>query len=600
MKSKTKKVKIAIIMILIVFLMPVKVLASNYSNIEDRILQNQKMYNATNSMTITQRARYNDELLRDMKETNYKGMTKEQQQRIQNLANNVILGENKDRLTDEEKIIKFYEWIKENFYYYKTPSKIEKLGTNQDNPYYLLTKEYEELGKIRARRQGYAAMLVALARSQGITSRVTEGYYNEQTGYNKYWPSDITENDINHYFTEIYIDGKWIIADPFANSNKRYDDVTNAYIKEMEILGNEYLNPSIQDFSKTHVILKKRSGSRELKYTTNTFESGKLITFLNKKYNNKTNGKRINAYYNVNDRETWYVQNDKLSQGDGNGKIEKIYWPTDVGLSGSLELNGFGALRILKVLKNNITSLSLQNCPSIEQVLTSQNKMKTITVTNSKKLKLLSVQGNNSTYVKYNFGTSLRTAIIKTTAGGTLSVRYEKTSSGKHMHQLRTFTKQGYEFKGWYKNDKKISSKKSITVYNTQSFTYTAKYAKKSYIIISIDKQKLWYYNKGTLVLSSNVVTGTRGKYDTPKGTYKIRGKAKGAYLIGADYRTWVDYWMLIDSKTQIGLHDAQWRYNFGGSIYRYNGSHGCINLPYSVAKRIYSIVPTGTTVIVK
>ena len=45
-------------------------------------------------------------------------------------------------------------------------------------------------------------------------------------------------------------------------------------------------------------------------------------------------------------------------------------------------------------------------------------------------------------------------------------------------------------------------------------------------------------------------------------------------------------------------MHDATWRNEFGGNIYRTNGSHGCINLPYSIAQEIYSYVEKDTPVI--
>ena len=37
-----------------------------------------------------------------------------------------------------------------------------------------------------------------------------------------------------------------------------------------------------------------------------------------------------------------------------------------------------------------------------------------------------------------------------------------------------------------------------------------------------------------------------------------------------------------------IGFHDASWRSKFGGTIYQYSGSHGCINLPVDKAKLLY------------
>jgi lipoprotein-anchoring transpeptidase ErfK/SrfK len=47
-----------------------------------------------------------------------------------------------------------------------------------------------------------------------------------------------------------------------------------------------------------------------------------------------------------------------------------------------------------------------------------------------------------------------------------------------------------------------------------------------------------------------------------------------------------------------IGLHDAQWRKSFGGSIYVGTGSHGCINLPLSTASIIYQNLSPGTIVL--
>ena len=45
-------------------------------------------------------------------------------------------------------------------------------------------------------------------------------------------------------------------------------------------------------------------------------------------------------------------------------------------------------------------------------------------------------------------------------------------------------------------------------------------------------------------------------------------------------------------------MHDAKWRSSFGGTIYKTGGSHGCINLPPSVAKTIFDNISAGTPVI--
>ena len=48
-----------------------------------------------------------------------------------------------------------------------------------------------------------------------------------------------------------------------------------------------------------------------------------------------------------------------------------------------------------------------------------------------------------------------------------------------------------------------------------------------------------------------------------------------------------------------MGLHDATWRSNFGGTIYLSNGSHGCINVPPSVMGNLYGKTFNGMPVIV-
>ena len=47
-----------------------------------------------------------------------------------------------------------------------------------------------------------------------------------------------------------------------------------------------------------------------------------------------------------------------------------------------------------------------------------------------------------------------------------------------------------------------------------------------------------------------------------------------------------------------IGMHDATWRGSFGGGIYKYDGSHGCVNMPYSVAEAIFNNIEAGTPVV--
>ncbi len=118
-----------------------------------------------------------------------------------------------------------------------------------------------------------------------------------------------------------------------------------------------------------------------------------------------------------------------------------------------------------------------------------------------------------------------------------------------------------------------------------------------TYIEVDMTRQMLYYYVEGELALESEVVTGSaRRRMDTPEGVNYVYDKERNRTLRGADYATFVRYWMPV--IRHVGLHDASWRGSFGGEIYKTGGSHGCINLPPEAAARLYELVEIGTPVI--
>ena len=116
-------------------------------------------------------------------------------------------------------------------------------------------------------------------------------------------------------------------------------------------------------------------------------------------------------------------------------------------------------------------------------------------------------------------------------------------------------------------------------------------------IVINIEEQKLRYYVKGKVVFETDIVSGQNGR--TPKGTYSILNKARNVTLVGEDYETVVRYWMPFIGRN-YGIHDASWRSRFGGTIYKYNGSHGCVNVSSKAAAELYNMVEIGTPVIIE
>ena len=131
----------------------------------------------------------------------------------------------------------------------------------------------------------------------------------------------------------------------------------------------------------------------------------------------------------------------------------------------------------------------------------------------------------------------------------------------------------------------------------------TYKDALSNYLEIDLTRQKVWLYQNSICIVSGNCVSGNVSQgHSTPTGMFYLDSKTTKTYLKGTNndgskYRSFVNYWMPFNGA--IGLHDATWRSKFGGNIYRYNGSHGCINLPYSVAKKIYENINYNTLIIV-
>lgn len=121
-----------------------------------------------------------------------------------------------------------------------------------------------------------------------------------------------------------------------------------------------------------------------------------------------------------------------------------------------------------------------------------------------------------------------------------------------------------------------------------------------TYIEVSIAEQRMWCYVDGVCIADTPIVSGTANVADraTPSdGVWAIDAKMTDYYLVGEDYESHVDYWLPFNGN--VGIHDADWRDEFGGNIYKTNGSHGCINTPYNAVKKIYENVSIGTPVIV-
>ncbi|MDO4296436.1 MAG: L,D-transpeptidase/peptidoglycan binding protein, partial [bacterium] len=187
---------------------------------------------------------------------------------------------------------------------------------------------------------------------------------------------------------------------------------------------------------------------------------------------------------------------------------------------------------------------------------------------------------------KYNTAYTKRT--FKTTSGKTVTV-----TKGDYGWRIN----QSAEKKALLSMIKSGESGKREVEYYQKGAVHSSTDWGSTYVEINLTAQHLYFYKNGKLVVESDFVSGNLSKgYDTPAGIYGITYTERNATLKGENYRTPVSYWMPFNGN--IGMHDANWRSSFGGSIYKTNGSHGCVNLPPSVAKTIFENIKKNDPVI--
>ncbi|MFL0245468.1 L,D-transpeptidase family protein [Candidatus Clostridium stratigraminis] len=187
---------------------------------------------------------------------------------------------------------------------------------------------------------------------------------------------------------------------------------------------------------------------------------------------------------------------------------------------------------------------------------------------------------------KYN--TIGKTRNFPTTSGKTI-----KISGGDYGYAINTVA-ETQDFIAAIKEGKILTKEPK---YSQTTFSAITSDIGNTYVEIDMTNQHLWFYKKGSLMAQGDIVTGNvNAGHKTPSGIYRLKYKQKGAVLRGPDYAAPVTYWMPFNGG--IGLHDASWRSRFGGNIYKTDGSHGCVNLPFSLAKTIFENIDPGTPVV--
>lgn len=177
------------------------------------------------------------------------------------------------------------------------------------------------------------------------------------------------------------------------------------------------------------------------------------------------------------------------------------------------------------------------------------------------------------------------------TTSSSLNIRKGNNTDYESIGKLEKFESVRVidEYDGWY-----------FIMTNDYKFGFVSKEytedMENNYVIVDKSEQKLYLYNDDELLFVTPVTTG-KDKTPSDTGLFQVWQRVEGKYLVGEDYKVWVDYWVAYNRGE--GLHDASWRSVFGTESYHTNGSHGCINIPPYLADDIYYNTSYETKVLV-
>lgn len=107
-----------------------------------------------------------------------------------------------------------------------------------------------------------------------------------------------------------------------------------------------------------------------------------------------------------------------------------------------------------------------------------------------------------------------------------------------------------------------------------------------NHIVVSLADQRLYAYHDHQLVAWSNVSSGKPG-HETPTGAFTVSEKDVDHHSSLYDNAPMPFFMRLTDGG--VGLH--------AGQLPGYPASHGCVRLPFGMARELYRHVESGTPV---
>ena len=405
--------------------------------------------------------------------------------------------------------------------------------------------------------------------------------------------------------------------------NQAHDEIldkTKNY--ELNIKGKNGFNESINGddinliYNDNKIIKELKDSQNPFKwicsaFNSNDYNSSDIISFDNNKLNKQIDNLKCFNLNNIEEPKNPILEYENgqyiiLKESDGN-KInkEKLYQViTDAIESGKTTIDieeekcyenprftseSSEIIEAKDTLNKYVSSKIIYNIGDQQEILDG-NKIKEFldvdedyqVSINEQEVKLYV----NTLDEKYN--TIGKTRQFKTTSGNDISI-----SGGDYGRKIDTSEEVQYII-GIIKDEK--TDVRELK-YSQTTFSNTTDDIGNTYVEVNLSGQHLWFYKDGSLIVDGPIVSGNISNGSrTPGGVYKLDYKERNATLKGEGYSTPVSFWMPFNGG--IGIHDATWRGSFGGNIYVYGGSHGCVNAPYSLASTIFNNIDDGTPIV--
>ena len=300
----------------------------------------------------------------------------------------------RDADTDYEKLRKIYEYAASNFYYdtiaFQTHSN--QYANPYDNIYNFEHGAYSansQAGRVYTTCQGYSAIVIALARAQGIPSRLVYGHRAAVPSND--W---ITENNIDvrdHWWVEAWVDGRWIFIDPTVGTTNKYNSETGKF-SYYGLTNYTYFDPTEEQIATSHLYFNIYPDYRYGYYIDNPYEMDMLTEFLDSwsdiypdeyEYyyeiyaDQLQNGELMNEDYASYDTKTWGDGKKTHFMTDGRGNVSQIQW-SDYGFTGALNLPDFKHMKVLSSHGNLFETVDLSGCTALEKVYLYSNRITSI------------------------------------------------------------------------------------------------------------------------------------------------------------------------------------------------------------------------------